>query len=252
MVTSAATIEAQNAALIASIKNGAQAQPKSSSSQLNSDFSTFLTLLTTQLQNQDPLNPADTADFTNQLVLYTQAEQQLKTNSQLETLVKLTNATLGSQALGYIGNDVTYSGNTIYNDAKGNTDEVVYSLPSAASKLSVVIKDKDGSVVRSLDYDAGSPELTSGVHSFKWDGLNKNGQAAVKGEYTITLAAKDSESKDLKTSAVIKARVYGLETATDGSTSLILAGNRSIPSTAINSVQSPAADIYQSITQQNS
>ena len=56
---------------------------------LAQNFDTFLTLLTTQLKNQNPLEPLDTNQFTSQLVQFAQVEQQLKSNDQLATLVSL-------------------------------------------------------------------------------------------------------------------------------------------------------------------
>ena len=55
--------------------------------QLSGNFSTFLNLLTTQLKNQDPTSPMDTNQFTQQLVMYSQVEQQIQSNSNLKTLI---------------------------------------------------------------------------------------------------------------------------------------------------------------------
>src|ERR1700733_5839225 len=75
------------------------------------NFQTFLTLLTTQLQNQDPTNPLDTNQFTQQLVEFAQVEQQLQSNSQLATLVSLQQTAQSSQALNFVGDTVTVNGN---------------------------------------------------------------------------------------------------------------------------------------------
>ena len=73
------------------------------SKNLSADMNTFLTLLTTQLKYQDPLDPMDTAEFTNQLVQYSSVEQAIHTNSNLETLLSLNIANLGAQAVSYMG-----------------------------------------------------------------------------------------------------------------------------------------------------
>ncbi len=70
---------------------------------LASNFATFLQLLTTQLKNQNPLDPLDTNQFTQQLVQFAQVEQQLKPNDQLETLVSLQKTAQSTTALGFVG-----------------------------------------------------------------------------------------------------------------------------------------------------
>ena len=75
----------------------------SASQTLSADMNTFLTLLTTQLKYQDPLDPMDTAEFTNQLVQYSSVEQAIQTNSKLDSLISMTVSNLGAQAVSYIG-----------------------------------------------------------------------------------------------------------------------------------------------------
>src|ERR1043165_3489997 len=71
--------------------------------QLSSNFSTFLTLLTTQLQNQDPLSPMDSNQFTQQLVMFSQVEQQINTNDNLQSLIALNLSQTANSAVNYIG-----------------------------------------------------------------------------------------------------------------------------------------------------
>src|ERR1700745_1003382 len=80
--------------------------------QIAGNFNTFLTLLTTQLQNQNPLDPLDTNQFTQQLVQFASVEQQINMNTQLQTLVSLQQTAQNSQALGFVGKTVTVSGST--------------------------------------------------------------------------------------------------------------------------------------------
>src|SRR6187399_480154 len=79
---------------------------------LASNFTQFLQLLTTQLKNQNPLDPLDTNQFTQQLVQFAQVEQQLKSNDQLSTLVSLQKSTQQTQALGFVGTTVAIDGTT--------------------------------------------------------------------------------------------------------------------------------------------
>src|SRR5215469_6276624 len=79
----------------------------SSKKQLSANFDTFLTLLTTQLQNQDPLQPMDSNQFTQQLVQFSQVEQQINSNQNLETLISATKNQTSQSAVSYLGKSLT-------------------------------------------------------------------------------------------------------------------------------------------------
>ena len=80
--------------------------------QLADNFNSFLTLLTTQLQNQDPLDPLDTNQFTQQLVEFTSVQQQVDMNTNMQTLISLQQTSEASSAMQYLGANVTLSGST--------------------------------------------------------------------------------------------------------------------------------------------
>src|SRR5881227_64289 len=90
----------------------AQAAGSTASQQLAGNFNTFLQLLTTQLQNQNPLDPLDTNQFTQQLVQFSSVEQQINMNTQLSTLISLQQTSQSTSALGFVGQTVTVDGNT--------------------------------------------------------------------------------------------------------------------------------------------
>src|SRR5713101_3025549 len=105
----------------------------SSSQTIAGNFQTFLTMLTTQLKNQDPTNPLDTNQFTQQLVQFAQVEQQLKSNDQLSTLVSLQQTAQSTQALSFVGENVTVNSNTAQL-ANGSTTWTMSSpKPSSAT-----------------------------------------------------------------------------------------------------------------------
>src|ERR1700722_1542576 len=79
-------------------------------SQLSGNFDTFLTLLTTQLKNQDPTSPMDSSTFTQQLVEYSQVEQQINTNTNLQTLITQGQSNGSAMATSYLGKNVTVTG----------------------------------------------------------------------------------------------------------------------------------------------
>src|SRR5262245_47894389 len=90
----------------------------SSNTTVANNFQTFLTLLTTQLQNQNPLDPLDTNQFTAQLVQFASVEQQLRQNDQLATLVNLERTAQSTAALAYVGYTAVVDGSRAPYDGK--------------------------------------------------------------------------------------------------------------------------------------
>jgi flagellar basal-body rod modification protein FlgD len=152
------------------------------------NFMAFLQLLTTQLQNQNPLEPLDTNQFTQQLVQFAQVEQQLRSNDQLETLVALQKSTQASAALDFVGKTVVISGATTHLGADGNT-VWTFSSPKPAS-ATVTIKDSTGQTAFSSNY-----AINSGRQDFVWDGRGTNGQRWPAGNYTMSITAKDANGQ---------------------------------------------------------
>ena len=120
---------------------------QTSSKQLSADMNTFLTLLTTQLKYQDPLDPMDTAEFTNQLVQYSSVEQSIQMNSKLETLLSLNIANLGAQAVSYIGKVAQVLGDVM--PLENGQAKATYTLDKNVSSAVITVKDMNGKVVYS-------------------------------------------------------------------------------------------------------
>src|SRR6185437_4592382 len=99
------------------------------------NFNTFLTLLTTQLQNQDPLSPMDTNTFTQQLVSFSEVEQQIDTNNNLQSLIQLQTTNESIAALPLVGQQIQYSGATA--PLEDGQAQFTYSLPSAAAQTAL-------------------------------------------------------------------------------------------------------------------
>src|SRR5271168_3379612 len=111
-------------------------------SQLSGNFDTFLTLLTTQLQNQDPLSPMDSTQFTQQLVEYSQVEQQINTNTNLTNLISLQQAGAGAASVGYLGKNVTVTnGNAALTNGSATWN---FSLPANAATTTVTVTNASG------------------------------------------------------------------------------------------------------------
>jgi len=197
---------------------------------LNQNFDQFLKLLTTQLQNQDPLSPMDSTQFTNQLVAFSGVEQQLKTNDSLGKL--LTMQTLNMTALGvsFIGKDVQVAGDKFTTTTAGAPAALAYSLPAAASAGTISVQDANGNTV----YTQAS-ELGAGSHAFNWDGKDQDGNAAPAGTYTLVVGAQDADKNALNVTTYVPGHVSGLQTADDG-TLLLNVGDQTVPMTDVRQI----------------
>src|SRR5690348_15659649 len=145
------------------VTNPSATDPTSAQATLADNFNTFLTLLTSQLQNQDPLSPMDSNQFTQQLVQYSGVEQQIRTNQTLEGLVTQYQAASAGAALSYLGKDAIIEADDTY--LAGGAANWAYDLPETAKDITLNVKDSHGRVVYST-----SGVKAQGEHLFTWDG----------------------------------------------------------------------------------
>jgi flagellar basal-body rod modification protein FlgD len=152
--------------------------------QLSGNFSTFLTLLTTQLKNQDPTSPMDSNDFTQQLVMYSQVEQQIGTNDNLKTLIAQGTSNAAAMTTGYLGKKVSITnGNASLTNGSATW---TYNLESTAASNQITISDSRGRIVY-----AGTGQTAAGNNTFTWDGKDNNGNQLPDGTYKLTVTAAD-------------------------------------------------------------
>ncbi len=213
------------------------------SQELNSNFSQFLTLLTTQLQNQDPLNPMDSAQFTQQLVEYSQVEQQLNTNAKLDNLTTLSMNSALSLALGYVGKDITYT-STDMNFDGATPVNISYNLPETATTATMNILDGAGDVVYSAPVST-----TSGTNKLSWDGSTTQGTTAAAGTYTIQVAATDSTGAPETVTTAVTGIVHGVENQ-DGVPNLLV-GDRAVPLGSVINANTPDTQTASATTTTN-
>lgn len=184
---------------------------------LSENYTAFLKLLTAQLQNQDPLKPMDTKDFTQQLVQFAGVEQSIAVNKNLENLITLQTASQNAAATSYIGRTV---------EAIGDKQPLVdgkakwgYAFDGTPSTVQIFIKDKDGTVVYQTTGETGA-----GGQSFEWNGKDLNGLDAPAGDYTISISAKDAAGNNVKTSTSINVVIDAIEMHTEGA--VLLSGKQ--------------------------
>jgi flagellar basal-body rod modification protein FlgD len=199
---------------------------------LAENFDTFLSLLTTQLKNQDPLSPLDSNQFTQQLTQMTGVEQQLATNDLLKQLVGNTANGL-STAVSLIGKQVK----AVSDDAALVNGKATwtYNLDPGAADVKLEVLDEKGNIVQAVAAD--SPK--AGDNTFTWDGKNRSGNKLPDGTYTLRVTAKDSQGGTVDHITYVNGLVGGVEQS-NGST-LISVGGTKVSWDKVTSVLQPPA-----------
>jgi len=197
---------------------------------LAENFDTFLTLLTTQLKNQDPLSPMDSTQFTQQLVQMTGVEQQLLTNDLLEKLVGNTGSGVAT-AVSLIGKEVRADADVAA--LSGGKAEWVYKLDRVASDVKIEVLDSKGRIVQTI----APTDNAAGEHTFKWDGKTAGGSTAADGVYSLRVTAKDSAGSTVPTGVVSQGVVTGVQQV-DGQT-LVTINGAQIPWEKITLIREP-------------
>ena len=198
---------------------------RSAATKLTDHFDSFLSLLTTQLKNQDPLSPMDTETFTQQLVQFTSVEQSIKTNDSLEQLIGLVQGTRQTAMLGYLGTVVQARSDRVALHDEGSS-AISYELPAAAASVGIKIYDSSGGLVA----ETRGP-TTAGQHQVAWDGTTSSGGRAPAGTYRIAIAAQALDGKALDVVQYLHGRVDAIDPA---------AGQ---PTLSVNGVDVALADI---------
>jgi len=195
---------------------------------ITQNYTTFLQMLTTQLQNQDPTSPVDTNQFTQELVEFSGVEQQLQTNSQLGTLISLQQASQATAALSFVGHTVTYTGNT----AQMTNSQAAWNLSaSAPGTANVTIQSSTGQTVYS-----GTMSLNAGSNPFTWNGVDSSGTQWPAGAYTINVSATGANGQAVTVTTQSSGVVTGVNLSQ--SPAALTIGTQSIPISSITSITS--------------
>jgi flagellar basal-body rod modification protein FlgD len=201
----------------------------SGASSLNTSYQTFLTLLTTQLQNQDPTSPMDPDSFTTELVQMTGVQQQLLSNQLLQQLVNASPSQGVTGDVGLIGQTVsaTSTSSTLSNGAASWN----YTLPSAVADATATVTDSSGNVV----YSGTAPNFGAGAHTFTWDGETTSGtQEPNGGTYTLSMTATDTNGAAVTPTLGVTGTATAVE-STSGTTMVTVNGVQ-VPVSSINSI----------------
>lgn len=173
------------------------------SQQIAGNFQSFLTLLTTQLQNQNPLDPLDTNQFTQQLVEFAGVQEQLNTNDSLSTLVTLQQTAQSTQALTFVGKTAVVKGNTA---ALTNSSATWNLNVPNNSNVNLTITNSTGQTV----YTTTVP-MSAGNQAFTWNGQGSDGTQWPDGQYTLSATATDSSGSPVAVATQIQGVVSSVD-----------------------------------------
>lgn len=195
---------------------------------VDGNYQDFLKLLLTQLEHQDPTDPADTTQLTQQIATLSQVEQQLATNEKFDQLIGLYSATQYNSLVSYIGKKIEAAGDVgALQDGKAL---FAYYLQSDAEKVNITIKDENGVAVYT-----GLGSVNAGRNEFTWDGVGDNGTPLAEGVYRIEVAALDAGGKAITSQPFTTGVVTSIDSA-NGQVFLSI-GDLSIPLAAITSIR---------------
>jgi flagellar basal-body rod modification protein FlgD len=201
------------------------------SQQIAGNFDEFLQLLTTQLQNQDPMDPLDTNSFTQELVEFASVEQQIDMNTNMSSLISLQQASTDVSALQLVGSTVTVSGSSAtLSNATNSPATWTLNSPSAAT-ANITITNSSGQTVYT-----GTTSLNAGTQTYTWNGQGTNGVTEPDGAYTLAISATSASGQSVSVSSQVQGVVTAVDTSANPPTLTI--GGQSVPMSEIESISS--------------
>ena len=189
--------------------NGTAAQTgQAALTALSGNFSNFLGMLMTQLQNQDPTSPLDTNQFTQELVQFSGVEQQINTNASLTQLIQLTQSGQVMQGTSMTGKQVTVTASQV--PLQGGKGIVGFTAP-VAEPAAIVIAGANGQVIRSVSLNA-----TAGQNTWNWDGTDNSGATVPDGAYNVSVIGANADGSTTPLSFTVTGTATGVQNTSSG------------------------------------
>ncbi len=198
------------------------------SASLGDNFEMFLTLLTEQMKNQDPLDPLDSTQFVSQLVDFSSVEQQIQQNQNLENLLLLQSAAAQASAVSYIGR--VGLAETAQVEMTNSEATWEYTMPENARSTTLIVKDEDGRELGRFDGNNNT-----GTHNFTWDGLDTAGSQMPDGVYPLEVLSVEDDGNNITPTS----RAQGLVTGVDlsGNEVIVEMGGIRVPLSSVLSLR---------------
>jgi flagellar basal-body rod modification protein FlgD len=200
--------------------NARSGNPQMNNSQSDELRESFLTMMITQLQNQDPMDPMKNKDMTAQLAQINTVSGIEQLNDTLNGITQQVDASQMIEASGLIGNAVLVPGSNVKvstgegaeGDAQTTTTPFGIELSNPASRVEVTVTNQSGEIVATREIE----NVKAGVESFSWDGETKGGETAPDGAYNVSLKAFNADGEEMPSTALNYALVNGVTPAEAG------------------------------------
>ncbi|HEY0181756.1 MAG TPA: flagellar hook assembly protein FlgD [Rhodopila sp.] len=193
---------------------------------LSSNFSDFLTLLMTQLQNQDPSSPMDSNQFTSELVQFSSVEQQISTNTNLTQLIQLTQASQIEQSASMIGKPVTASSSQL---SLQNSRAAINFNTTAAEPVGIAVYNSAGTQVQTATLTS-----VAGANTWTWDGRSASGATMPDGAYKVSVVSVGTNSKNSQIPFTVTGTATSIQN--NAGTVQVQMGGLTLPFSAVTSV----------------
>ncbi len=227
-VTSTTTQTASRTA--AGTQGGATSQTARQGTLINSDFQTFLVMLTTQMQNQDPLNPIESSDYAAQLATFSGVEQQVKTNTLLESLASQMGLSSMAQMASWVGMEARVSVPVMFDGAP----LTLYPAPAEGTDEAVLV------VLNASGREVARQQVAPSDDPVTWAGTDASGAPLAPGSYAFRLESYAAGELVGTTAVDCYARIDEVRSGADGAL-LVLQGGATVAPAEIRALRSPAA-----------
>ncbi len=211
-------------------QTGAKAQTAQQGTLINSDFQTFLVMLTTQMQNQDPLNPIESSDYAAQLATFSGVEQQVKTNTLLESLASQMGLSGMAQMASWVGMEARVSAPVMFDGAP----LTLYPAPADGADEAVLV------VLNAGGEEVARQQIALSDDPVTWAGTDASGAPLAPGSYAFRLENYTAGELVETTAVDAYGRIDEVRNGTDGAV-LVLQGGAVVAPADIRALRSPAA-----------
>lgn len=192
---------------IGSIFQTATSSADKSKDVFNSSSEMYLQLFLAQLKNQDPTQPFDTAQMTEQLSQLNSSQQLIDTNKNLESLISITKSSQASSLANFINKDVEYLGDTFYM-TENDTQKFAYVMPAGIQSANIEIRNENNDIILRVP-----ASTAAGNNDFTWDGKDSLGNPVAVGTYKVSVITKDASDNFATASTFLTGRVSGVDFA---------------------------------------
>lgn len=196
---------ADSASGIGSIFQTTTSSADKSKNAFNTSSEMYLKLFLSQLKNQDPTQPFDTAQMTEQLSQLNSSQQLIDTNKNLESLISITKSSQASSLANFINKNVEYLGDTFYM-TENDTQKFAYVIPAAVESASIEIRNENNDIIVKIP-----ASNTAGNNDFTWDGKDSLGNQVPVGTYKVSVVTKDASDNFATASTFLSGKVSGVD-----------------------------------------